>query len=297
VKGWLRGIGVAVAALIIVLAAPGGAEAQAVKGNAPTYLALGDSYVYGSYCVGTSCQLATDFQSLEDVRTDNWFVGYPVYVQAIIDRPLVNAGCPGETTESFLGDAQASGCQRVKDAGLLHVPASVYPAREAQIDFAERYLGSHDRVQLVTVQLGGNDTQQLIDSCKGSGRCIMAGLPAFLEGLAARFDMVLGRIRDTGYAGPIIAVEYPATDYNSAVAAITQQVQAAMHSVAANHEAVFAPVFERFRLETLPFHGNACSAGLLITKADGSCNIHPTAAGHQLIARVIAETLAAQGER
>ncbi len=53
-----------------------------------------------------------------------------------------------------------------------------------------------------------------------------------------------------------------------------------------------APVFARFETAAEPYGGNSCAAGLLVLDAGGKCNIHPTEAGHQLIADIIAELLA-----
>jgi len=47
-------------------------------------------------------------------------------------------------------------------------------------------------------------------------------------------------------------------------------------------------VFDAFQAAAAPFGGDSCAAGLLIQTVAG-CNVHPTSAGHQLIANVIAE--------
>jgi hypothetical protein len=49
-----------------------------------------------------------------------------------------------------------------------------------------------------------------------------------------------------------------------------------------------ALVFNRFQAAVQSSGGNSCAAGLLLT-VNGACNVHPTAAGHQLIASIIAE--------
>jgi hypothetical protein len=107
--------------------------------------------------------------------------------------------------------------------------------------------------------------------------------------MTANLDTILSRIRGAGYAGQIIFVEYPAMDYNS----FTGQLQAQIHQdilpVLSQHGVETAPVWDRFRIAALPYGGNSCAAGLLITLASGACNQHPTAAGHQLIASIIAE--------
>jgi lysophospholipase L1-like esterase len=250
------------------------AHGLAAQSNAPVYLALGDSYVFGSNTTGL------------EPRNDNFWVGYPDYLQQLIDRPLVNAACPGETSTSFLtGDHTGSpACQQSREEGLLHVDYA-----GPQMDFAENYLASHDRVALVTLQIGGGDFNRFVSQCKLNPACILAGLPAFEAALAANVDIILSRIRGAGYAGSIIIGQYPATNYASALAQAQAHIYQAMLPVVSAHDAEMAPVFERFRTATEPNGGDSCAAGLLITNPDGSCNVHPTDAGHQLIASIMAE--------
>jgi len=278
--GWFGPV-VAIATLVC-LSMPGGAQQPdrvrgvAGPGQAPAYLALGDSYPYGS-----------DGSGLLPANDNFWF-GYPDALRGFLDRPLVNAGCPGETTLSFLtGNPLDAGpnCQPAKEAGLLHVDYT-----GSQMEFAENYLMTHPRVVLVTLQLGGNDFQEFVGGCP-TVQCILDGLPGFLADLAANFDTILGRIRGTGYEGPIIVVEYPSTNFNGMGAQLQQLVYQAITPVVEAYGGQMAPVFARFQVAAEPYGGNSCAAGLLMIDAGGSCNIHPTDAGHQLIADIIAEML------
>jgi lysophospholipase L1-like esterase len=238
---------------------------------------LGDSYPYGSDGSGLL------------PNNDNYWVGYPNYLSAILDRPLVNGGCPGETTTSFLTGNPLDGgprCPEAKSAGLLHVDYT-----GSQMAFAEDYLTAHDRTVLVTLQLGGIDFQNFVRQCGNNIACITSGFPTFKAGVAANLDTILSRIRDAGYAGQLVVVEYPATKYSSPTALLQAQIYQTMLPVTLLHDAGMAPVFQRFRIEAQPFGGDSCAAGLLITNADGTCNVHPTQAGHQLIASIIAEML------
>jgi lysophospholipase L1-like esterase len=276
--GFLLALALA-AALGASVYAVGGQQIQvrglAAQGQAPAYLALGDSYPYGSDGSGFM------------PNNDNYWRGYPDFLHEMIDRPLINAGCPGETTASFLTGNPLDGgpmCPATKDAGLLHVDY-----QGAQIDFAEAYLTTHDRTVLITLQLGGNDFQDFVAQCGNSMACIKAGFPAFKAALAANFDSILARIRGTGYAGQMIFVPYPATKFNSPVAMLQANINQSMLPVALSYGVEMAPVFERFAVATQPYGGNSCTAGLLITNSDGTCNVHPTEAGHRLIASIIAE--------
>ena len=269
-----------VAVVLVCLAVSGGAQQPdrvrgvAGPGQAPAYLALGDSYPYGSDGSGFL------------PNNDNFWRSYADFLHQFLDRPLVNAGCPGETATSFLGYTGSS-CDVVKDAGLLHVDYT-----GSQMDFAETYLTTHFGVVLVTVQLGGNDFQEFVAACQGSVQCILGGLPGFLTDLATNVDTIFSRIRNTGYAGPLILVEYPATNYQGLGAQLQALIYPAVEPVVLAYGGQMAPVFERFQLATEPYGGDSCAAGLLIMEAGGACNIHPTDAGHQLISDVIAEVLA-----
>jgi hypothetical protein len=41
----------------------------------------------------------------------------------------------------------------------------------------------------------------------------------------------------------------------------------------------------------MAFGGDPCAAGLLIKLPDGTCNIHPSPAGHLLLARAIEDVV------
>ena len=266
------------AAVALVAALPGNAQQNRPRGlvgsAAPLYLALGDSYPHGSD--------GSDYFP----NNDNYWVGYPQILQQLIDRPLINAGCPGETTASFLGDVVSSRCLGFKEAGLLHVDYA-----GSQIGFAEDYLTSHDRVKLVTLQLGGNDFQNAARSC-GTGATCMGALAAEL---VYNFDRILARIRGTGYDGQIIVVEYPSTKSTGSTAAAFKALYDAIRPTVEAYDAELAPVFDRFKQAAVPYSGNTCAAGLTIINPDSTCNIHPTASGHLLIASVLFEMVSTSG--
>lgn len=275
----------AVLIAVATLSSASGLEGQSLQSNAPVYLALGDSYPFGSRCETTPCTQPDSSTSLETAKNDNFYVGYPDYLQAMIDRPLLNAGCPGEWTSSFLSLGAPGGpnCPLAKELGLLHVDYT-----ESQMDFAENYLGTHGRVQLITLQVGGPQTNRFFADCQLNPTCILNGLPAHTAWLVGDLTTILARLRATGYSGQIIFVEYPATNYNGFLAQILPQLFQAAVPVLMAYGAQKAPIFDVFKAAAASSGGNSCAAGLLITNANGTCNVHPTAAGHQLIASIIA---------
>jgi hypothetical protein len=46
--------------------------------------------------------------------------------------------------------------------------------------------------------------------------------------------------------------------------------------------------FTAFRLASLRSGGDPCAAGLLIALPGGGCDVHPTAAGHRVLAAALA---------
>jgi hypothetical protein len=99
---------------------------------------------------------------------------------------------------------------------------------------------------------------------------------------------ILSRLRGSGYSAQIIFVEYPSTNYNSFTSQILAQLYQAILPVLQAYGVQKAPIYDVFRVAAMPFGGNSCAAGLLITTATGACNVHPTPAGHQLIASTLA---------
>jgi len=283
-KPWRTGLLIAMVIAVGISYLAARVDGQSLRSNAPVYLALGDSYPFGSRCDTTPC-LAPGGASLDTATNDNFFVGYPDYLQLMIDRPLINAGCPGEFTSSFLtlGALTGPACPHARELGLLHVEYS-----GSQMEFAEDYLRAHDRVQLVTLQLGGPQTTAFFQACGGNPTCIFDGLPAHTAWLVTDMATILSRLRATGYSRQIIFVEYPSTDYRSPASQILVQLYRAISPVLQDYGAQKAPIHDVFRVAAMPFDGNSCAAGLLITTAQGICNVHPTPAGHQLIASTLA---------
>ena len=50
-------------------------------------------------------------------------------------------------------------------------------------------------------------------------------------------------------------------------------------------------LFAAFEGPSAAFGGSPCAAGLLIKLPDGTCNIHPSPAGHQLLAQAIEDVI------
>ena len=246
-------------------------------------LALGDSVVFGFI---TQAGYAY-------VNASN-FIGYPAYVGFLAHLADVNAGCPGETTASFLSaSAPDLGCRAFRSAFPLHVSYG-----STQLAFAKSVLQHHHRVRLVTIGLGANDLFLLQASCATSpsaADCVSAGLPAALASIEANMATILADIRGTGYGGEIIVVNYYSLDYSDpAGTGITQLLNQAISAPAHAFGARVADVFTAFqKVATNPLvAGKTCNAGLLnVDPQDQTlCDVHPSQSGQRLIAETVART-------
>src|SRR5580704_5313272 len=77
------------------------------------------------------------------------FLGFADDLEDKLSVESVDAGCPGETTASFLSSTAAdNGCRAFRAAFPLHVPYG-----GTQLEFAKKYLERHRDVRLVTITL------------------------------------------------------------------------------------------------------------------------------------------------
>ena len=250
------------------------------------YLALGDSLAFG-------------FNPLVSPNLSNYH-GYPEFVaQGLhLDKKLANASCVGETSSHFRNRASLPdlGCEQWRSSNL---PMFVsYSA--SQLNYAVQYLRAHDKTKLVTIDIGINDLAVLAFGCgafanppaQNAAACVTAGLGPVLLKYGANLEAIYSGIRATGYDGPIVAVTGYAPNYADAA-----QVQAIaefnffLTTETAKFGGKIADAFTAFRAAAGPT-GNLCKTGLLIQLPGGTCDTHPSAAGHALIAKLILNQVA-----
>ena len=120
-----------------------------------------------------------------------------------------------------------------------------------------------------------------------------------LAGVAGQIAANLGTIFHdlravAGYQGPIAVLTYYSLSYSDPVAiAGTQFLDSVIAGVTTASGGIVADGFAAFQGPSLAHGGDPCAAGLLIPLPDGTCNIHPSAAGHQLLAAAIAAAIGA----
>jgi lysophospholipase L1-like esterase len=242
------------------------------------YLAVGDSLAFG-------------YNPLVSPADADNYVGYPDFVAGSVGDALTNAACPGETSGHFLDlTAPDRGCGFFRSLFPLHAP---YVG--TQIAFADAFLADHPKTRLVTIEIGANDVSNLKDACAGQPSCILAGLPAVLATVSANLDTIYGHLRTVdGYHHKLVALMIYSTDY--ADPALTGVVASLNSVVAARTLAwggIVADGFGAWASAAAPYGGDTCAAGLRIvtSRSPLTCDDHPAALGHRLLAQAIVEAL------
>lgn len=275
------------------------ASAPASSAPAPAhqyYLSLGDSYPAG-------------YQPLASGGGHTTRVGFPYQVVANAkakgyDYTLVNLACGGATTTSIL---QTPGC-----APHLLGPGAQSYAPRTQADAAVQFLSEHRaQVGLITVSIGGND----ILDC-GAAANPASCLTAAVQKIGTNLGTLLARVRAA--AGPdvqIIGTTYPdlflgglilggALARNIANLSVLAFRSLLNPQLARSYGAVDAKFVDvtaatggygsLSQLTTLPPYGRIPVPVARICTLTWFCklhDVHPTPAGHALIARLLVATL------
>jgi lysophospholipase L1-like esterase len=287
----LIGIGLAgsamVAAVSLIPALPAAAAPLGGTGGTGTYLALGDSVAFG-------------YVPPEAVPAPNYFdpssfVGYPEDVAQALHIPVSNASCPGETTASlYIPGAQSNGCENSLGSSVgyrTEFPLHVQYAG-TQMLYALRYLATHRNTRLVTIDIGANDLflceETTADACASP-----AELQAVLKKIQVNLAIIYALIRGVArYHGPLVALTYYSLDYaDPTQVAGTEALNSAIASVTVKFGGKVADGFAAFQGPSDAAGGSPCAAGLLIKLPDGTCNIHPSPEGHQLLAQAIEDVI------
>lgn len=288
----LIGIGLAGSAMVaaVIFVPTLSAAAAPLNGSAGTgtYLALGDSVAFGY--VPPQAVPAPDYFDASS------FVGYPEDVAQALHLQVSNASCPGETTASFfLPRAQSNGCENSPGSSVgyrtefpLHVQYS-----GTQLRYALEYLALHRyTTRLVTIDIGANDVflcqETTADACASPAE-VQAVLKKIQQNLAIIYTLIRNVAR---YHGPLVALTYYSLSYSDPTqVAGTEELNAAIASVTEKFGGEVANGFAAFEGPSLAAGGSPCAAGLLIKLPGGSCNIHPSPEGHQLLAQAIEDVV------
>lgn len=281
---------VAVGVLLASAVWTGVAVADPVTGTDAngTYLALGDSVAFG-------------YVPPRALPTPNYlvahsFVGYPEDLAQRLDERVWNASCPGETTASMLfAGAQSNGCENSVGSSIGY--RTLYPLhvqyRGTQMQYALDYLAAHKHTRLITIDIGANDAfvcqETTADHCSSPSE-----LGAVAQEIGTNLATMILQLRGTGYGGPIVVLSYYALNYADPAQVAGAQFLDSVITTATNAAGgAVADGFSAFAVASAGSGSDPCAAGLLIKLPDGTCNIHPSALGHHVLAAAIATAIGA----
>jgi lysophospholipase L1-like esterase len=285
-----RTIGCLLALAFALLALSLAPAANAARGHAtarwhvtpgPTsYLALGDSLAFGY----SQAKFNGLYPNENPAAYDTGYVDDLARVLRLFNPALtvINDGCPGETTESFI-----NGPCKYQLAYPLHHPYAGGPA-SAQLTDALAYLSAHPgQVSPITLDIGANDALEVIkEKCNLQPACIAAAAPALFAHIAGNLGVILAQLRAEAPRAQIIVLGLY-NPFGSTIAGadqLTAALNEAEQQVAAGFGARFAdplPLFnppEPFEQPTICLLTNMCTPLV---------DIHPTDLGYAVLAGTI----------
>jgi lysophospholipase L1-like esterase len=246
----------------------------------PSYLALGDSLAFG--------YSQAKFNSLyPDENPADYETGYVNDFADVLKvfQPglqIVNDGCPGETTESFIEGP----CAYQLEFPLHHPYAA--GTDSSQLTDALAYLRAHPgSVNPITIDIGANDALGLIETtCKLEAACIAAGAPAVFTKIGGNLGMILGELRAAAPHAQIIVLGLynPFGETIAGGDALTARLNEVEAGVAASVGARFAdplPVFNP------PGPREAPTICLLTNMCTPLVDIHPTDLGYAVLGGLV----------
>lgn len=238
------------------------------------YLALGDSITYGIQPAKVSAGLPP-----AGFRT-----GYVDVVAARLRAlapklRVVNYGCPGESTKTFV----TGGCPWLAGGRKLHDPH-----RGAQLAAALAFLRAHrGEVSPITLTLWGNDVSELSEACDDRLACVQMRAPRAMAQFANRMTAIVRQLRA---AAPTAAIVVTGT-WNTDVARLKttdplfRSLNTTIAKVAARARARFANTFPVFNPQGSVAGERARICSLTFTCSQG--DDHPTNAGYKAIAKAV----------
>jgi lysophospholipase L1-like esterase len=262
--------------LTLVIPAP---NAGATKPQR-TYLALGDSLAFGYQ----QAKFNSLFPSENPAAFDTGYVddfGH-FLLRTHRDTAVVNDGCPGETTDSFI-----AGPCLYQLAFPLHHPYVGGPT-SSQLSDALAYLHANPgTVSPITVDIGANDALGVTEGvCKLQSTCIAEHASALFAHLATNLTAILADLRGTAPQAKIVVLGL----YNPFGATIaggnelTAALNEVMRKVAATADARFADPLAAFNPPDAREQPTIC---LLTNMCTPLTDIHPTDLGYEVLASLI----------
>jgi lysophospholipase L1-like esterase len=293
---------VALAAMALAAPAAQAAKSPAKNSSAPKflppkaqYLALGDSLAFGYQ--------QAKFDALKpDPDPAAFNTGYvddfSVALRQIRRRiKTVNLGCPGETTDSFLGFAP---CPYTAGGGRLHQTyrgsqmSAAITALKAKAKRKPTAKGNRSGTSPVTLDIGANDVLAVFNACNTNPApyadvqsCLNARAPAAFAHVGQNLGLILDNLRRAskrteiivlGLYNPLVVLLGPSSD------AFAAQLNSIMAAQAAAHRARFADPLSTFNPPGPNELPTICSLTAICTPLR---DIHATDTGYQALANLI----------
>jgi lysophospholipase L1-like esterase len=262
-------------AAIIVIGSAHPAASQIVQGPKQYYLALGDSITYGYQAYKHEAGLPP---SAYDTGYVDVFADHLREIQPGIT--VVNYGCPGESTRSFLKGP----CFWTEFGEQLH---DNFTGR--QLDAALSFLRAHPgEVSPITLTLWGNNVREFSAACQGDAACIENGAVKFIDDLSKDLAKILHALRKEAPDADIILMG----SWDSFIDALDfadplfQLMNASMAAAAAAERVRFADPFPLFNPQgdVQREVQNLCSLLLLCTPQQDS---HPSDVGYRILGDLV----------
>lgn len=260
---------------VIVVGAASSASSQVVHGPKQYYLALGDSITYGY-------QASKHEAGLPPSAFNTGYVDvFAARLREIRpDITVVNYGCPGESTRSFLKGP----CLWTEFGERLHDSFT-----GSQLDAALSFLRSHPgEVSPITLTLWGNNVREFVGVCQGDPTCLQSGAVKFIDDVSKDLAKILKALRKEAPDADIIITGSWDSFIDALVFAdpLFQLLNASMAAVAAEHGVRFADPFRVFNPQGDPQReiDTLCALLLLCTPERDS---HPSDLGYQVLGDLV----------
>ncbi len=247
-----------------------------------SYLALGDSLAFG-YSEAKFDEL---YPEENPADYDTGYVDDFAHVLKLGDPNLqvINDGCPGETTESFINGPCAYQLEFT-----LHHPY-VGGRSSSQLSDALTYLNAHPgTVNPITIDIGANDALGVIEgTCKREVACVVKEAPTLFAHIGANLGAILADLRGAAPHARIIVLGLynPFGEKLAGGNTLTAELNEVMSEVAASVGARFADPLPLFNPPGALEEPTICLLTNMCTPLE---DIHPTNLGYAVLAGLIAK--------
>ncbi|MGA7704933.1 MAG: SGNH/GDSL hydrolase family protein [Solirubrobacteraceae bacterium] len=246
-----------------------------------SYLALGDSLAFGYSQAKFESLLPSEPASAYNTGYVDDFAHLLKLGNPKLE--VINDGCPGETTESFI-----KGPCEYQLAYPLHHPYVGGPT-SSQLSDALTYLQANPNTNPITLDIGANDALGVIEhTCEKKVECVIKEAPALFAHIAANLGLILADLRGADPHATIIVLGLynPFGEKLPGGNALTAQLNEVMEKVASAVGARFADPLPIFNPPGALEEPTIC---LLTNMCKTPEDIHPTDLGYGVLAGLIAK--------